>query len=423
MMTCFHETGTALQSVLLVLSQLTVIVLAGSSILLIRHKYSVNRWKSTTITLLLLLVNIVLFVLMQLDARQELQLQVPGVALGAVTMLSLVFSVWAVLQETRNRKTINNTSVKESFDNLPSGVCFFNESGLPVLCNRAMQRFSFAVCGKDVQFITDLEACLGDDFTPIEGMRKEGKVFVRQDGTAWRLEHRVITYGLGETYHQYTAADVTDLHKSLADLKRGNAQLHQVQTDLKKLSAHVVAITREEEILNAKMRIHDEMGKCLVVAQRYLEEDSVQSIPNSIAHSWQRAVSSLKYNNESVQEDMLLQIRKTCEFVRMDFVQTGELPKQEKTAYLLTCAVRECVTNAVRYAEASTLYASFAETETAATVTVTNNGKVPEGEIREGGGLSTLRRRIEQAGGIMAVQSQPQFKLTVTIPKGMEVGA
>ena len=34
-MTCFHETGTALQSVLLVLSQLTVIVLAGSSILLI----------------------------------------------------------------------------------------------------------------------------------------------------------------------------------------------------------------------------------------------------------------------------------------------------------------------------------------------------------------------------------------------------
>ena len=35
----------------------------------------------------------------------------------------------------------------------------------------------------------------------------------------------------------------------------------------------------------------------------------------------------------------------------------------------------------------------------------------------EGGGLSTLRRRVEQAGGKMAVQSLPQFKLTVTVPK------
>jgi len=38
----------------------------------------------------------------------------------------------------------------------------------------------------------------------------------------------------------------------------------------------------------------------------------------------------------------------------------------------------------------------------------------------EGGGLSTLRRRVERAGGTMTVQSFPQFKLTVTIPKEKE---
>ena len=82
--------------------------------------------------------------------------------------------------------------------------------------------------------------------------------------------------------------------------------------------------------------------------------------------------------------------------------------------------LRECVTNAVRYAEASALYVDFSETEGDATVSVSNNGKQPDSKISEGGGLSTLRRRVECAGGTMAVQSIPQFKLTVTVPKGKE---
>jgi signal transduction histidine kinase len=128
----------------------------------------------------------------------------------------------------------------------------------------------------------------------------------------------------------------------------------------------------------------------------------------------------LKYNNEINDDDMLSQIRQTCESVRLGFKQTGTLPKEEAAAYILTCAVRECVTNAVRYADASELYADFTETETYATVVVYNDGKQPEGEIVEGGGLSTLRRRVERAGGSMTVQSRPRFQLTVTVPKGKE---
>lgn len=125
----------------------------------------------------------------------------------------------------------------------------------------------------------------------------------------------------------------------------------------------------------------------------------------------------LRYNNETKDEDMLLEIRKTCEHLKLEFQKTGELPKDESAAYILTCAVRECVTNAVRYADATVLFADFTEDEDEASVTVTNNGRVPDGEIAEGGGLSTLRRRTEHAGGIMTVLSSPRFRLTVTVPK------
>lgn len=417
MITCFNEAGSVSQIVLLIISQLTVISLVGGSVLLFKYKCRLSKLISVCIVLLL---NIALYVLMQIDNRitnTQQGLHIPYVILFIITLLSLFFSAWSVLSETKNRKIINNNSIKEAFDNLPTGVCFFNETGIPVLCNLAMYRFSFAVCGKDVQFVTDLESCLDDDFKPVEDVKKNGKVFLLKDGTAWRLEKRSFTYENGNVYTQFIATDVTDLNKNRIELQQENEQLHKVHSDLQQLSANVVAVTREEEILNAKMRVHDEMGRCLVAAQKYLKEDSTENIPDNIVDSWQRAVSMLKYNNDISEEDMLLQIRKTCEFMKIDFVKIGELPKEENMAYVLTCAVRECVTNAVRYADATKLYANFTENDTEATVTVTNNGKPPENEIVKGGGLSNLQRRVDRAGGIMVIQSLPYFELTVTIPK------
>ncbi len=422
MMTCFYQTSAAWQTVLLVISQLVVISLAASAIMLFRRKCNLMKLIGMGAALLL---NAVLYIMMQLDSRltgdtQGLHLHIPYWVLLVVTLLSLVYGAFAVLSETGNRRAISHSSIKEAFDNLPTAVCFFNESGLPVLCNLAMQRFSFAVCGKDVQFITDLESFFADDFLPSAGVRKDGKVFIFDNGSAWQLEKRTFTHESEESYTQYIAADVTNLQKSRVELTKENEQLRKVQAELKRLSASVVAVTREEEILNTKMRVHDEMGKCLVAAQKYLKTDCTESIPDSLAATWQRAVSMLKYSNDTPDEDMLLQIRKTCEYVKLAFIQTGALPKQERVAYLLTCAVRECVTNAVRYAEATELRAEFTENETEATVTVTNNGKKPKQQIVEGGGLSTLRRRVERTGGTMTVQSFPEFKLTVAVPKEKE---
>ena len=422
MTVCFYDSDSALQTVLLIISQFTVISLICGAVLLFRHKCALSKLVAMCTALLL---NVTLYVIMQLNSRitgagQGLHLHIPYAVLAVFTLLSLGFAVWLILHETKNRKTISDTSIKESFDNLPTGVCFFNEAGLPVLCNNAMYRFSFAVCGKDVQCITDLESCLADDFVPATEARKDGKVFVLPDGRALHLEKRTLAYQNGNAYTQYIVTDVTQLHKKRMELTEENSQLRKVQKDLKRLSANVVTITREEEILNTKMRVHDEMGRCLVAAQKYLKEGCTEGIPDSVATAWQRAVSMLKYNNETKDEDMLAQIRKTCESVKLSFIQSGRLPEQESVAYILTCAVRECVTNAVRYADASELYAEFTETESVSTVTVTNNGKQPESEIVEGGGLSTLRRRVERAGGTMTVQSHPKFKLTVAVPKGKE---
>lgn len=421
-MTYFYQTDAVLQTVLLVFSQLTVASFAAGFILLFKHKSKVMRQIGMVLGLAL---NAALYVMMQLDSRITMgergsHIPLPYALLLLLTLLSAGGSVWSVLQETRHRKSINHTSIKEAFDNLPTAVCFFNGVGLPVLCNLGMQRFSFAVCGKDVQFVSDLENCLAEDFVPLSPIKKEGSVFLLPDGSVRQLKKRVLTHENGDVYTRFTATDITDLYRNREELQRENRQLRRVQEELGRLSANVVAVTREEEILNTKMRVHDEMGRCLMEARKCLQEDSVESVSDSVITSWKRAVSMIKYSSETEEEDMLLQIRKTCSSVGLSFVQNGILPDRKDAAYILTCAVRECVTNAVRYADASELYADFEETESEASVTVTNNGKVPEGEIVEGGGLSTLRRRVERAGGVMRVESAPIFRLRVTLPKGKE---
>lgn len=416
-MTAFAAAGHARQIFLLILSLFTVANLICCLVVSLRRPC--RRWTRLLLAVLLG-VNTALYVAMQLAAAGQGGL--PALPWGAAALAaagSLGWGVWATLADTRNRKTVSHSSIKESFDTLPVGVCFFNEAGLPILCNLAMHRLCSALCGRDVQYITDMEACLEARELPA-GARREGDVFILPDGSAWMLDAGTLTDENGERYTQFVALNVTDLYRTSQELGRDNEELRRAQRNLQRLSANVVAATREEEILAMKMRVHDEMGKCLAAAQKYLEDRDGAAIPDSVIASWQRAVNMLKFNNRDTEEDMLAQIRKTCALVNMAFVTSGSLPAEEETAYLLTCAVRECVTNAVRYAKATELRAAFSETEREASVSVTNNGLPPEDEIREGGGLSTLRRRVELAGGTMAVQSRPEFMLTVTLPKGKE---
>ena len=53
-------------------------------------------------------------------------------------------------------------------------------------------------------------------------------------------------------------------------------------------------------------------------------------------------------------------------------------------------------------------------------MSLTNNGAVPKGEITEGGGLSMLRQRVEEANGKMEIQSIPCFRLMLDLPEKEE---
>ncbi len=307
-------------------------------------------------------------------------------------------------------RTLSRSSIKEAFDHLPAGICFFNASSLPVLCNHQMDRLLFELTGRDLQQLSDITDAL--EWSD----RKEDKVIYLPDKTAWLFQASDIK---AETsYTQVVALDVTELTDRKKELEHKNETYKEMLANIRVISDNVVAITREEELLTLKMHIHGQIGMCLQKLGRFLSEEDVLQQKAAIVSALRDVTGILEKemdNDDEVSEPMeaIIQVAKE---IGVTVKVEGEIPKQTQTALLLASAVRECVTNTRRHASGDEVTVKIRSQTGCLTAVITNNGNVPSEEIREGGGLSSLRTRIEKSGGQMKIQGFPYFALTVIIP-------
>lgn len=307
-------------------------------------------------------------------------------------------------------------SVKESLDNLPTGICVFSKSGVLILCNRRMYALVFDLFGKDLQSLPELQNALAEP-EKSGSVTLDGEIYLFPNGSAWYFSESEIVDREGESYTQITASEVTDLYEKKWKLAQENEQLRKVRNSLRQLSKNVVAETREKELLSMKVRVHDEVGSSMIAAHQLLREEKPMIDADVVVSIWERAIGLLKRTNDEPEaRDELTLLRELCAGMGIEIIISGEMPGQDDILYLLITALRECATNAVRYGRAKKLFLALNEENGCVTGVITNDGKAPSGEIVEGGGLSMLRRRIEHAGGRMAIKSVPVFELTVTLP-------
>lgn len=301
---------------------------------------------------------------------------------------------------------------KEAFDNLPSGVCFFNNHGIVTLCNRQMHRLVFALSGRDLQSLYELRTLM--ERGPMHGTREQN-LFRLDDGSVWRFSEEAVCAADGAQYTQVIASNVTVLYEKQKELEQNNMELAEHGKRLRRLSAEVAAVTREEEILSMKMRVHDDIGRSVIATRRLLQ----QGLPTQQLDltAWKNAIHLLKRDSESPKDkDALTQLTEAAAGIGITIHLDGTLPQHAAVAYLLITAMRECATNAVRHAGATELYVRATNIQGIARARITNNGTAPEGPVSEGGGLSALRARVEKAGGEMEVRFAPNFELTVSVP-------
>ncbi len=311
--------------------------------------------------------------------------------------------------------------IKESFDNLPMAVCFFNARGVACLVNRKMLQVSIQLLGSSVQTLTELEQALASPPETVVLLSAQPPTCRFLDGSILQFTQEVIRDSDGICYTQVTASDVTELVRQQYALEEENRRLEETNHRLRQLMKQMPQIVREEEILTMKMRVHDDIGHSILSARRALLQESDLNTIRENAAVWEQSISLLHRANAMPQPDDQLEYaisrgRALGVQVRLG----GELPKTVATRRLLALALGECVTNCVRHAGGTELYADMRPKGALLQVIMTNNGAIPQRPIREGGGLSALRRKIEAAGGTMTVSHQPRFALEVMLPMEKE---
>lgn len=269
-----------------------------------------------------------------------------------------------------------------------------------------------------MQTLTDLETALK---TPPEGIRclePQLQIFRFPDGSALRFAQEQITTKAGVRYTQVTAADVTELMRRQTELNEENTKLAEVNDRLRRLFEQMPEIICEEETLEMKQRVHDNIGHSILAARRALYRQSGLASLKESAVLFEQTIAVLYRSNQIRAESDSLEtaIGKSSEMGVRVLIE-GEISDMLGMQSLAALAITECAANCVRHADGTELYVHFGQSFGHAELILTNNGMPPKEEIREGGGLSMLRRRVEEAGGTMEIQSIPCFKLLLTLPE------
>ena len=344
----------------------------------------------------------------------------PLYAFIAYDILLIVLEfIFAISFVKINRQTIGKNSVKKSMDNLPDGICFSKMDGTPLLVNRMMQDISFAVFGK----------MLANDLVCAKDIKnnniKEGSKILQRDplvieamGRTWQI--KVIPH---ENVRETLAYDITLEWALYQQIQEKNKQIEKMNASLKDYQINVGKYTRQKEILQAKIKIHDKIGQSLIYFKRYLDMDvKTKEDRDKLISLWMESLVMLDEKSED--PDSAKSINKfkklisTAKDIGVTVKVDGELPAEDGDLNLLVKIVHESLNNAIRHGQAKNIWIDLDEDDINIHCKITNDGIIIHGPIVEKGGLKNIRQIIESCGGKMKIQSDSHFILDLTWPKG-----
>lgn len=348
---------------------------------------------------------VLLFSVTQSDAnngKDAFLLGAPWEIFAAAILLGAVhFSAALPREYRRSKNELSAFSIKEAIDKLPMGICFSDPLGRIILCNDLMRNLVFLLSDRSLQIINDFDATL---------LKEDYSVF--PDGTVWQFRTQAVAVNGNDRWRQITAQNVTELYRGYIRQNEINEELREVNGRLREMYERMADDIKEKENLELKVYIHDTIGRSLLTIRDIIENGADA---DGKLEALREAVSVLSSDRARLNCTMD-EVRETAEKLGVTVRIEGSLPSGSTAEALTAAAVAECVTNCVRHAGGNEVYVRIAARNSAVyDITITNNGKKPEGPISEGSGLSGLRRRIEAAGGEMHTAFSPRFALLITL--------
>ena len=325
-----------------------------------------------------------------------------------LSALILVAAFRDLFRYRKNHPTFE--SIKEAMDLLPAGLAFGREDGTVVFSNLAMNGLSRSLTGKS---LTDLTAFR----EAVPGMREGEVSLTLPDGSAvWQFSETALEAD-GKPFRQMTATDITEQSKITGELEEKNTKLRDIHMRLDIYNQQADRIISAQELLTARMTVHNELGHVLLESRHYLTNP--ESIDESLLLQALKNTNTYllkEYEEDDTARDPLTDVLEIAEAIGVEVGITGIPPEKNPLRAVLAAAVTECATNTVKHADGNRLSVQIRQAEAKTVFILQGNGTPPAGEIRESGGLASLRALVEKHQGIMKISAVPCFQLSITLP-------
>lgn len=338
--------------------------------------------------------------------------------LSLFTLLNLFITIVLI----RNRKnTISKMSIKEAFDDLPCGICFYEASGVTRLVNSKRNDFSIRITGEYLLNGKKFISILTNENIKRNSLshQDEKEYIISLDDHVYSFrsrEHQLSDKSL----YEIIATDITRKHQLSRELNKKNKELSSFNKRMREYRETIEELTIEKETLSAKRNIHDKLGKLLILSRQSLDKDRTEEEKEVLLSTWKNTLIAFESMKENESNDTYDELFKAAKDIGISVIFSGRRPESRKGKKIAAKAIIECMTNTIKHAKGNEVYVSFKERNRFIEIQITNNGEQPKEEIKEGGGLSSLRLLIEREGGSMKIISFPRFEMNITIEKGEE---
>lgn len=315
------------------------------------------------------------------------------------------------------KKNLSPLSIKESFDTLPMGICFYEDNGLIRLSNTEMD---------DASFLLDKEALLNGS-TFYERLEKKEipdvtylsispqEVIIQKDEKVLSFRHYLHQIEK-KTIHEIDESDITKTYELTKELEKKTKELQHLQKRLLSYEKNAKELITEREILETKIHIHGNLGKLLLITKEKMKESLSHSEKEELLLLWEKGIDDFLTNEKEEKKDELQVLEETARRIGIEIIFQGErLEKDSQEEKILLQAIHESLTNAVKHAQAKTLFVTLKKEKLHDIIEIRNDGILPKKEILEGGGLSSLRKLVKENLGKMEIVSKDTFLLRIIL--------
>lgn len=315
------------------------------------------------------------------------------------------------------KKNLSPLSIKESFDTLPMGICFYEDNGLIRLSNTEMDDASFLLYKEALlngsTFYERLEKKEIPDVTYLSISPKE--VILQKDEKVLSFRHNLHQIEKKDI-HEIDESDITKTYELTKELEKKTKELQRLQKRLLSYEKNAKELITEREILETKIHIHGNLGKLLLITKEKMKQNLSHSEKEELLLLWEKGISAFLTNEKEEKKDGLQVLEETARRIGIEIIFQGErFEKDSQEEKILLQAIHESLTNAVKHAQAKTLFVTLKKENLHDIIEIRNDGILPKKEILEGGGLSSLRKLVEENLGKMEIVSKDAFLLRIIL--------